>query len=126
MSFWSFGMLWATVTTGLTLCREALSRLCGSALDMDVLQTLPGQQPEILPRTHLARVRSVWPLRPEASASLEVLEFAGGLRSDRQLAFEAWIDAAGFREGSCAWYGYVSGEVAWYCETPQTAVHGWS
>ncbi|CAE7876680.1 unnamed protein product, partial [Symbiodinium necroappetens] len=40
----------------------------------------------------------------------DVLEFAGGLRSDRQLAFEAWIDAAGFREGSCAWYGYVSGE----------------
>ncbi|CAE7867460.1 unnamed protein product, partial [Symbiodinium sp. KB8] len=39
-----------------------------------------------------------------------VLEFAGRLRSDRQLAFEAWIDAAGFREAKCTWYGYVSGE----------------
>ena len=57
-------------------------------------------------------------LRPEA----EVLEFAGRLRSDRQLAFEAWIDAAGFREAKCTWYGYVSGEVAECCEMPQTAV----
>ena len=41
---WSFGMLWATLTTGLKLCPEALPKLCGSALVLDALHSYIGTE----------------------------------------------------------------------------------